>query len=120
MGTKLDFPSSPKPTKKFLPLTPKMDHKNSLEIPTNYHNLPLTESTGEPWELLTQSRTKEVADHAGPSLLFHPLNLTTTSPLENSSPLLSNNLLTATPDAMDAMVDGKNTVWNTPKPTHFP
>ena len=74
--------------------------------------------TGEPSELLTQSRTKLNAVHAGLSLLLPPWNLPNSSKrVETSNPFPNKSSFPATPLPTDAVVDGNPTVWNTLPPT---
>merc|ERR1712127_951655 len=70
--------------------------------------------TGDPSELLTQSRTKLNAVHAGLSQPPPPWSqLKKFKKVETSSPFPNKSSSLATPSAMDAKVDGNTKVWNT-------
>jgi len=72
-----------------------------------------TMSTGETMEPSPELRTRDNADHAGHSPPLVPLKVLTSSLQETSSPSQSNNLLTAPPPTVAAMV----VTWELLSPT---
>ena len=74
--------------------------------PTKSTVFPTDQLTGEPRVPSTLSKTKDNADHAGPSLPFLQLRDTTSSKPVLSFPSQSKKLLTATPKAKVATVVG--------------
>merc|ERR1719454_2755668 len=89
------------------------------EIQTSQSRTSLPPSTGEQRVQLPKLRTKDNADHAGPSQLLVQLREPWLSRLETSNHSLSNNLLTATESkTKDAMVDSWTMPSNTLSQTH--
>merc|ERR1712166_135203 len=96
--------------------------------PCSHSKLSQSPKIGEPSELLTQSRTKHNAVHAGLSQLLAPWKELNLSKMVPFTPSLNKSSSPAIPPPTDVEVDGKPTVWNTlpltvklPRlPTHTP
>merc|ERR1711920_1076727 len=106
MGTATQPTPSPLPTTSTPPgPTPSSrefldtSHGPNKSLKLRTHNQALTLSTGSPRVPSLQSRTRDHADHAGPSPQLVLSKVLTSLPLASSFPSLSRNLSTATTTA---------------------